>query len=188
MADHERLPASNSAGNSAGDWRCAWTEHQRWLRTVLFARLRNHEAVDEALQQIAIAAARSAHNLCDQTKLAPWLYRIALTTVLQHRRNAGRHKKRLRAYADTASQVDETREHDPLSWLIAKETRQLVRQALADLPGRDSEILLLKYTENWSYRELSEHLGLSTSAIEARLHRARHKLRQALAKLEVTAV
>ena len=59
-----------------------------------------------------------------------------------------------------------------------------MRRALARLPKRDAEILLLKYTEEWSYRELAEHLGLSTSAVEARLHRARQKMRRALAKVD----
>ena len=64
-----------------------------------------------------------------------------------------------------------------------QEQRQLVRQALASLSPRDAEIMLLKYTEGWSYRQLAEHLGISTSAIEARLHRAREKMRRALARL-----
>jgi RNA polymerase sigma-70 factor (ECF subfamily) len=45
------------------------------------------------------------------------------------------------------------------------------------LPRRDGEILLLKYTEDWSYRELAAHLGISESAVEARLYRARSRLR-----------
>lgn len=187
MADHQRLPASSSAGIAAFDWRCAWDQHQPWLRTVLFARLRNHDAAEEALQQVAIAAARGADKLRDPTKLAPWLYRLAVTTVMQQRRQAGRRKIRLQTFAEN-SPTEESHERDPLGWLVAQEQRQLVRQALAELPGRDAEILLLKYTEDWSYRELSEHLGLSPSAVEARLHRARHKLRQALASLEEVAV
>ena len=47
----------------------------------------------------------------------------------------------------------------------------LVRDAVERLPRRDREILLLKYTEDWSYRELAGHLGVSESAVEARLHR-----------------
>jgi len=46
--------------------------------------------------------------------------------------------------------------------------------------------LLLKYTENWSYRQLADHLGLSASAVEARLHRARQKLRRQLAVLDAS--
>ncbi|MFH1268527.1 MAG: sigma-70 region 4 domain-containing protein, partial [Planctomycetota bacterium] len=60
-----------------------------------------------------------------------------------------------------------------------------VRTALERLPGRDAEILLLKYTEDWSYRELAERLGISRSAVQARLHRARKRMRTELAALEV---
>ena len=57
--------------------------------------------------------------------------------------------------------------------------------AIKRLVRRDAEILLLKYTEDWSYRELAEHLGISESAVEARLHRARQRLRSELAVLDV---
>ena len=49
------------------------------------------------------------------------------------------------------------------------------------LDDRDAELLLLKYTEDWSYRQIAANLGVSESAVEARLHRARQKLRSALA-------
>ncbi|MEK6237281.1 MAG: sigma-70 family RNA polymerase sigma factor, partial [Planctomycetales bacterium] len=66
--------------------------------------------------------------------------------------------------------------------------RALVRKALEGLARRDREILLLKYTEDWSYRRLAEQLGISVSAVEARLHRARKRLREQLAALEVLEV
>jgi RNA polymerase sigma-70 factor (ECF subfamily) len=84
--------------------------------------------------------------------------------------------------------MDRQREPDPLDWLLAEERRERVRIALAQLPRRDAEILLLKYTEDWSYRQLAERLGASPSAIEARLHRARQRLRAELAALEVVEV
>jgi RNA polymerase sigma-70 factor (ECF subfamily) len=67
---------------------------------------------------------------------------------------------------------------------LASERQALVRQALACLPRREAEILLLKYTEDWTYREIADHLGLSTSAVEARLHRARGRMRHTLTSLE----
>jgi RNA polymerase sigma-70 factor (ECF subfamily) len=38
----------------------------------------------------------------------------------------------------------------------------------------------LKYAEDLSYREIGDRLGLSVSAVEARLHRARMRLRTKL--------
>ena len=60
----------------------------------------------------------------------------------------------------------------------------LVRRALACLPSREAEILLLKYTEEWSYQQIADQLGLTTSAVEARLHRARQRMRRKLAALD----
>jgi RNA polymerase sigma-70 factor (ECF subfamily) len=71
---------------------------------------------------------------------------------------------------------------------LADEKRELIRVALDRLASRDAEILLLKYTEDWSYRELAEHLGISHSAVEARLHRARARLRCELTALNVIEV
>ena len=88
-------------------------------------------------------------------------------------------------YASTRS---ETVEAEPLDWLLLDERKAYVREALQRLPPRDAEILLLKYTEDWSYRDLAGHLGISESAVEARLHRARGKLRDALADSSVIEV
>jgi RNA polymerase sigma-70 factor (ECF subfamily) len=74
---------------------------------------------------------------------------------------------------------------DPLHWLLANERRGLVRTALESLPERDLEVLLLKYTEDWSYQEIARRLDVSPGAVESRLHRARQRLRSALAALEV---
>ena len=71
---------------------------------------------------------------------------------------------------------------------FADERKDPVRQAIAQLPRRDVEILLLKYTENWSYEQLAQHTGASESAIESRLHRARRRLRKQLAACEIVGV
>lgn len=156
-------------------------EHRRWLATVLLARGISRGEVDELLQQVSIAALQSADRLHDPAKLAPWLYRVAVLTALQYRRRQGRRRKLVeRLHRDPAA-ASPPIEPDPLAWLIADEQRELVRKAIKHLPARDAEILLLKHTEDWSYRQLAEHLGISTSAVDARLHRARQKLRQALA-------
>ena len=116
-------------------------------------------------------------------KVSPWLYRIAVLKALQYRRRQGRRRKLIDRYANSREEGFDRTEADPLDWLLAEEQKQLVRQALKTLPPRDAEIMLLKYTEGWSYRQLAEHLGVSESAVEARLHRARGKMRKALSRL-----
>ena len=173
----QRLP------DGSVDWGRTLSTHRPWLVTVLLARGVEAGAIEEVLQEVGSAAIANASQLKEVHKVAPWLYRIAVVQALQYRRRLGRQKKLVERYAERVPESTTSSEPDPLGWLLAKEQRQLVRQAIAAMPGRDAEMLLLKYTQDWSYRELADHLGISTSAVEARLHRARQKMRQALARL-----
>jgi RNA polymerase sigma-70 factor (ECF subfamily) len=104
---------------------------------------------------------------------------LAVRQALLYRRRLGRQRRLLGNYAGRQSESQELSPcADPLEWLLRNERRVLVRAALGRLPPRDAQILLLKYTEDWSYRDLAVHLGVSESAIQARLHRARKRLRK----------
>jgi RNA polymerase sigma-70 factor (ECF subfamily) len=177
----ERLEAANQI-----DWRATLARHDRWLRTAVFARMRDPDAVDEVMQEVALAAVRQAAPIRDPERVAPWLYRLAVTQCLLYRRKRGRQRKLTDRYVQRQPPAEwDTRTPDPLDWLLAEERRRLVRVAVERLPGRDAELLLLKYTQNWSYHQIAEHLGVSHSAVESRLHRARRKLRNELAAMQL---
>jgi RNA polymerase sigma-70 factor (ECF subfamily) len=184
MARHEPTPRCEGVANPV-DWSAALAQHGRWLRTVVLARVGDAAAADDVMQEVATVAVEKGHQLRDPARVAPWLYRLAVVAALQYRRRQGRGRKLIDRFAERHRPTEaDARELDPLDWLLADERKKLVRQAIAQLRRRDAEILLLKYTEDWSYRQLADHLGLSTSAVEARLHRARQKMRQALARLD----
>jgi RNA polymerase sigma-70 factor (ECF subfamily) len=183
---HLREQPGGAAAARGIDWPALLAQHDRWLRTVVFARLGSGEGVDEVLQEVALAAVRQKAPLADASKAAPWLYRLAVLQSLLYRRRHGRQRKLLGRFV----QRHDVAEHDvgsidPLAWLLADERRRLVREAVKRLLPRDAEILMLKYTEDWSYKQLAEHLGISHAAVETRLHRARGRLRQELVELEV---
>jgi RNA polymerase sigma factor (sigma-70 family) len=183
--DPRRQPEA-APGATSIDWSRALAEHDRWLRTVICARLGEPQAVDEVMQEVSLAAVRQRAPLNDPEKVAPWLYRLAVRQTLLYRRKQGRRRKMVDRYAQRfqPSEAD-NRQTDPLGWLLAEERRKQVRLAMSRLPKRDAEILMLKYNENWSYDTLAQHLGVSQSAVEARLHRARQRLRTELAALDV---
>lgn len=174
------LPSWGRVGgvDDQAEWIQLLTTHQRWLKTVILARLGEPDAVEDVFQEVALAVLSSGQAVVELKSVAAWLYRVAARQALLHRRKRGRERKLLDRLASS-----ESTEIDPLQWLLADEQRLLVRKALHRLPGRDAEILLLKYSENWSIRKLSEHLGLTESAVEARLHRARKSLRAFLSEV-----
>jgi RNA polymerase sigma-70 factor (ECF subfamily) len=160
------------------DWERALREHEQWLKTIIGARLGEPQAVDEVWQEVSMAAVRQKAPLQDPDKIAPWLYRIAVMQSLMYRRKMGRRRKMVDRYVEYYEPTEtQHREADPLHRLLLEERRDEVRQAMQRLPKRDAEMLMLKYGHGWSYRGIADHVGTTVSAVQARLHRARQRLR-----------
>ena len=68
----------------------------------------------------------------------------------------------------------------PESILIAQANREMVQQALTDLPVPFREILLLCEVEEMSYQEIAETLAIPIGTVMSRLFRARKALRDLL--------
>jgi len=179
----------DDAASTQPDWRQTLAQHDRMLRAVVAARLGERQAVDEVLQEIALAVVGGRTPLADVDRVAPWLYRLAVRQTLLYRRKHGCARRLLDRFATVAGVSEfDSRAVDPLDWLLTLERGALVRQGLARLAPRDREILLLKYSEDWSYQEIADRLGVSRSAVEARLHRARGRLREELSANQVIEV
>ena len=167
------------------DWCAELARHDRWLRTVIAARCREPQAVDEVLQEVSIAVIKQSAPLRDPSRVAPWLYQVAVRQSLMYRRKHGRRRSLERRFAERIeAQPRPPSEPNPLDWLIANERRELVREGIEQLNPKDAEILLLKYTEDWTYQQIAQHLDTTESAVESRLHRARKKLRSVMSTLE----
>ncbi len=68
----------------------------------------------------------------------------------------------------------------PSQRLLRQETRRRVQQALADLPERDREVLVLRHLEQLSVAQTAEVLGISPGAVKTRHLRALERLRALL--------
>lgn len=168
------------------DWQAELACHDGWLRSIVLARVGERQAVDDVMQEIALAAIRQQSPIKDPSKTGPWLYRLAVTKSLLYRRTMGRRRKLEQRYADRleTAQTDD-HEPDPLRWLLADERRDRIREAITSLSSKDAEILLLKYVDGWSYKRLAELFDISNAAVESRLHRARARMRKRLLQMEV---
>ena len=160
------------------DWPLVWREHGPWLRTVLLARLRDAHAVDEIFQEMALIVLRKPHRWPDKKKLGPWLYRVAIRQVQLYRR------KRMSGRAGASLQQGweplDASAIEPAAWLIDREAESYVRAALGELSGQNREILMLRHAQNWTYRQIAEHLDISLDKVVYRLGRARRALKSKL--------
>ena len=68
----------------------------------------------------------------------------------------------------------------PEERLLAEETLARVRAAIAALPERQQEVILLRDIEGWEPEEVNEALGITDGNQRVLLHRARAKVRDEL--------
>lgn len=103
------------------------------------------------------------------------------------------HSRRARWAPATIDQFDE--EHhsvdhaspDPETLLLRTDGSARIERAIAALPPRSREILVLREVEGLSYQELAEALNMPAGTVMSGLWRARRALRASLEPLEKTA-
>ena len=69
---------------------------------------------------------------------------------------------------------------DVVERLLARETLGLVREAIARLPVRQRDVVVLRDVEGWDPPEVCDALGLSEGNQRVLLHRGRSRVREAL--------
>lgn len=159
----------------------ALPEHEAWLRTSLLARLGNRDEVEEVMQEVAVAAANQSAKSEPVDRVGPWLYRVAMRQMMLFRRKAGRRRKLMNNVARLKQPTEEdTRNRSPVEFLISQERQEEVRKAMNHMTERDRQLLMLKYVEGMSYGEIAKKVGVTASAVQSRLHRARGLLRKEL--------
>ena len=157
--------------------------HEQPLRALARAKLGDAQAVDEVFQDVALAVV--SNTLARPQRWGGWLARIVQRQVLLFRRKAGRRRRLVAKVAEYVRPIEVDSARSPLDFLIDEERRNEVRAALDRLVPADAEILRWKYHDDLSTQEIARKLVISSSAAEARLHRARGKLRSQLLGYEV---
>lgn len=167
-------------------WPSVMQAHRGWLTSVIYARLRDGHAVDEVLQETALAASQQKQIASDSEGVCKWLYRVAIRQAMLYRRKQFRAERRVQEVGERSlgNYKQQTEFNDPLQTLVAMENRHLVRAAMNQLDTKDCEILMLKYCDGWSCQEMASRLEVSLSAVKSRLLRARRSLRDKLLTLD----
>ncbi|MEV8635438.1 sigma-70 family RNA polymerase sigma factor [Streptosporangium sp. NPDC051023] len=108
----------------------------------------------------------------------PWLFGIATKLVSRHHRTeAARYRALQRSPAEDTVENPEER---VVAEVTALTSRPALASALAGLPSKDRDVLLLIAWGDLSYEEVARSLGIPVGTVRSRLSRARRKVRAAL--------
>jgi RNA polymerase sigma-70 factor, ECF subfamily len=176
----------------AGDHDAFDVLFQRYFSTVYRQAIKlagNREEAEEVVQEVFLTIYEKAHTFRGAAAFSTWLYRITANAALTKLRR--RKKGEELSYDDYLPSFREDGHHlvrpvvdwsNELEERVASEERQrLIQQALDQLAPVDKAVVVLSDLEGLSDREIGSALGLSVSAVKARLHRSRLFLRGKLA-------
>jgi RNA polymerase sigma factor (sigma-70 family) len=141
-------------------------------------RLRLADAEDVVAQTFLIAQRRRLDQPADFPSRA-WLFGIATNVLREHRRAEMR---RLRAMSRVGSEPRHDLADAVVEQMDGAAALRPVLQAMAKLPARQREVLLLYAVAELSYDEIAEALHMPLGSVRSNLHRARGKIRAAVGK------
>lgn len=160
-----------------------FTEHRDAIHRFLSSMTRDPAEAEDLTQETLLRAHTKLATLDDESRIVPWLYRIATNIARDRFRQASwRHRPDpldseesgpALPVTDPAPRLDKVMEQ--------REMSDCVRRYLEDLAASYQTVILLHDVQGLTNPEVADLLGISVDAVKIRLHRARAKLRAALA-------
>jgi RNA polymerase sigma-70 factor (ECF subfamily) len=134
----------------------------------LLSRTGSHPVAEELTQQTFITAVRQAASFDGRENAVPWLIGIARHLLANHFRTLDREERRHeRMVLHELTVADEGSE-----WRRIRQ-RDAVARALRTLPAMQRAVLVLRFFDRLSVRDIAREIGRSESATESLLGRAR---------------
>jgi RNA polymerase sigma-70 factor (ECF subfamily) len=149
--------------------------HKAILFKVARAYGATHSDREDLFQEIALQVWHSVDAFRGDAGVATWIYRVALNTAMAWTRKERKHGTGRQDFEAATALLTAPATHDPrLEWIYA-------RIAELDEVNRSLALLML---DGFSYRDMSQILGLGESNVGVRINRIKAALSARLAKEE----
>lgn len=146
-----------------------YDEHAGRVRGLIARRVHDDALVEDLCQEAWLRAFRALAGFRGDAAFSTWLHSIVRNVLI----SAGRRKSVVEYRSDI---VEETAASTP----DPTELRMDLQRALAAVPDRMRQVLLLHDVEGWTHQEIAGTLGIAEGTSKSQLFKARAKLRESL--------
>jgi len=161
-------------------------EYKDQVYNTCIGLLRNAEDAEDTAQEVFIEVHNSIDTFNGESSLSTWIYRIAVNKSLELIRYRKRKKRfaYFKALMNFDGETDEIEDFNgfvhPGIELENKERAKMLMDAIGRLPESQKVAFTLHKIEGLSYKNISEVMEKSLSAIESLIYRARQNLKDDL--------
>lgn len=163
---------ATGAEDAFREFHAAW--FQRLFRYVFVLMRGDESAACDVTQETLLRVVRHIRGFDGEDEFWGWLTCLARSAAADHGRKLSRYRRLLEKFSgQSPPPVPEP----------ALDLEEILQRGLGQLPAEDRALLQQKYSEGASVRQMASRAGVSESAIESRLARARRELRAIIFRL-----
>lgn len=176
MKELDMTVARAQKGDAAAFEQLVVTYRDQVFRLAL--RMCGNEAdADEAAQDAFLSAWKGLPNFRGDSRFSTWLYQLTTHAAIDLLR-----RQKRRGETDDITEISVADSAPgPQQQAEQSETRQAVRDAMAQLTPEYRQIVVLRFLQELSYEEIAAALKLPPGTVKSRLNRAKAQLREILA-------
>jgi RNA polymerase sigma-70 factor (ECF subfamily) len=164
------------------DWQVVVNDHGPAVWQTAYRLLGNHADAADCFQE-AFAGALEISRRQEVRNIAGLLVQLATTRAIDRLRQKTR-QNRHQAEA-LAPEEALSRDAGPLDLAQTGELADHLRQAIGRLPPQEAKVFCLRHLSEMSYRQIAKELNVNISVVGVSLYRARARLREALAAVQI---
>lgn len=162
--------------------------YERGIYLAARSILNNDADAEEVAQEAILKAFKAIGRFRGEAKFSTWIIQI---TINESRMKLRKDRRHLYDSLDEPRKGDEEGDYIPRDFADWREIpsealdtarlREALKKALADLPPKYRQVLVLRDVEHLNIAETAKLIGITEAAVKTRLLRARLMMRDALA-------
>jgi RNA polymerase sigma-70 factor (ECF subfamily) len=137
--------------------------------------LKNDDEARDAVQDIFVKIMLNMGGFGEKSQFSTWIYSITYNYCIDTIR---KRKKEKTLFSDELENTKDVADEEvPDEYLLEMDVKQL-KTVLEMLPAGDRAVLLMKYQDDMSIKDIADGLNKTESAIKMKIKRAKHKAQE----------
>jgi RNA polymerase sigma-70 factor (ECF subfamily) len=141
--------------------------------------VQDRDIAQDMVQDVLLKVFTQLSKFKGNSRFSTWLYAITYNYCVEYYRRSNRYPSADIDEGPDIAEPDDQAEKDLLGLRAEK-----LHKAMSLIAPEDKAILLMKYQDDTSIKDLTEHLDASESAVKMRLARARERVRALIQEAE----
>lgn len=153
-----------------------YNTHYRAVYCNVYNIVKNKDVADDLTSETFLKAFKSIDKFTKDISFEMWLKTIANHHSIDFIRSGKKSQGDLYIDDELEQEFVHTDYSNPEKEMIKKEESEMLAKTISKMGSRQKEIIQMRFTEELTYQEIADRLGLSIGTIKHYLHRYKEKI------------